>query len=60
MEWINENWLWLLLGGGMVAMHLFGHRGHAGGCCGGMASKSDGAQGDDARDGMPSKQIRVD
>lgn len=29
MEWIQDNWLILLLGGGMVAMHLFGH-GHGG------------------------------
>lgn len=39
MAWINENWLWLLLIGGMLAMHLFGHKGHGagggGGCCGG-------------------------
>lgn len=37
MSWLAENWLWLLLGGGMVAMHLFGHRhgGAGGGCCGG-------------------------
>ncbi len=25
MQWIVDNWLVLLLGGGMVAMHLFGH-----------------------------------
>lgn len=29
MQWIVDNWLILLLGGGMVAMHLFGH-GHGG------------------------------
>lgn len=29
MQWILDNWLLLLLGGGMVAMHLFGH-GHGG------------------------------
>lgn len=28
MQWIIENWIWLLLGGGFVAMHLFGHGGH--------------------------------
>lgn len=38
MGFIAENWLILVLGGGMVATHLFGH-GHggkhgAGGCCG--------------------------
>jgi len=32
MQWVTENWLILLLGGGMVAMHLFGHKhGHKGG-----------------------------
>jgi len=25
MNWIAENWLILLFGGGMLAMHLFGH-----------------------------------
>jgi len=38
MEWIGENWIWLLLGGAMVGMHLFGHGKHGhggggGGCC---------------------------
>lgn len=28
MEWVLDNWIWILLGGGMVAMHLFGHGGH--------------------------------
>lgn len=45
MEWIADNWLVLLLGGGMVAMHMFGHghgkgAGHGGGgCCGGAGTK---------------------
>lgn len=33
MQWVLGNWALLLAGGGMVAMHLFGHgrkdRGHA-------------------------------
>lgn len=29
MQWIAENWIVLLLVGGMIAMHLFGH-GHGG------------------------------
>lgn len=29
MEWFAENWVLLLLVGGMAAMHLFGH-GHGG------------------------------
>ena len=28
MDWIGNNWLWLLFLVGMVAMHVFGHRGH--------------------------------
>jgi|AntRauTorcE11898_2_1112593.scaffolds.fasta_scaffold05714_2 hypothetical protein len=32
MQWVFENWLLLLVGGGMIAMHLFGHgHGHKGG-----------------------------
>lgn len=30
MEWFAENWILILLGGAMVAMHLFGH-GHGSG-----------------------------
>jgi hypothetical protein len=28
MTWVTENWLILLLVGGMIGMHLFGHGGH--------------------------------
>jgi hypothetical protein len=30
MEWINQNWFWLLIGIVFVGMHLFGHGGHGG------------------------------
>ncbi|GMQ89936.1 MAG: hypothetical protein BMS9Abin10_0273 [Gammaproteobacteria bacterium] len=30
MAWLTDNWVWVLLGVGMVAMHLFGHKGHGG------------------------------
>jgi len=30
MQWVIDNWILLALGGGMVAMHLFGHGGHGG------------------------------
>lgn len=30
MQWITENWLLILLAGGMIAMHLFGHGKHGG------------------------------
>ena len=45
MEWLSENWLLVLFGGGMIAMHLGGHRhggsGGGGGCCGGGAKKNE-------------------
>jgi len=34
MQWFIDNWVLVLLGGGMVAMHLFGH-GHGHGRKGG-------------------------
>ncbi len=37
MEWVLDNWFLLLFGGGMIAMHLFGHGGHGG--HGGHASR---------------------
>jgi hypothetical protein len=30
MEWLSENWVFLLVVVGMVLMHLFGHSGHGG------------------------------
>lgn len=30
MEWILQNWVWVLFAVGMIAMHLFGHGGHGG------------------------------
>lgn len=30
MEWLSENWVFLVVVVGMVAMHLFGHGGHGG------------------------------
>ena len=28
MEWLAQNWVWVLLIGAFIAMHLFGHGGH--------------------------------
>ena len=28
MEWLQNNWIWLAVAGGFIAMHLFGHGGH--------------------------------
>lgn len=30
MEWISQNWVWVLFAVGMIAMHMFGHGGHGG------------------------------
>ncbi len=27
MQWLLANWIWVLLVGAMIAMHVFGHRG---------------------------------
>ncbi len=28
MEWFSQNWAWVLLIAGFIAMHMFGHGGH--------------------------------
>lgn len=28
MEWISQNWVWVLFAIAMIGMHLFGHGGH--------------------------------
>mgnify|MGYP003636215802 FL=1 len=28
MEWLSQNWVWVLFGVGFVAMHMFGHGSH--------------------------------
>ncbi|MBQ0745631.1 MAG: DUF2933 domain-containing protein [Marinobacter sp.] len=30
MEWLAENWIWLLVGIAFIGLHLFGHGGHGG------------------------------
>ncbi len=30
MEWLTQNWYWVLIGIAFVALHLFGHGGHGG------------------------------
>jgi len=30
MEWLLQNWIWVLLFAGFIAMHMFGHGGHGG------------------------------
>ncbi|WP_082765358.1 MULTISPECIES: DUF2933 domain-containing protein [unclassified Phenylobacterium] len=30
MEWLSQNWIWVVAGLAFVALHLFGHGGHGG------------------------------
>ncbi|GBE04420.1 hypothetical protein BMS3Abin10_00036 [bacterium BMS3Abin10] len=30
MEWVRENWVWIILFAVFIGMHLFGHGGHGG------------------------------
>lgn len=30
MDWLAENWIWLLVGIAFIGLHLFGHGGHGG------------------------------
>lgn len=47
MQWVIDNWILLLFGGGMIAMHLFGH-GH-----GGHGRKAKAAEPDPAVTDVP-------
>lgn len=43
MAWLTENWFWVVVFVGFIAMHLFGHGGHGGHS--GHGGDKDGAQG---------------
>lgn len=30
MDWLSQNWIWVIFGVAFVAMHLVGHGGHGG------------------------------
>ena len=30
MEWLTQNWIWVLVGAAFIALHMFGHGGHGG------------------------------
>ena len=50
MEWLSENWVWVLIGVAFVATHMFGHGGHGrhggGGRSGGKTSRESVEQRD--------------
>lgn len=46
MDWLSQNWVWVLIAIAFIAMHTFGHGGHGshgsqGGGCGGRKSTRD-------------------
>ena len=47
MSWISNNWIWIVFAVGMIAMHLFGHRGH-----------SHGSKASDAQDPVAPDETR--
>ncbi len=53
MEWVLDNWIWILFGVGMIAMHMFGHGGHGDhgghGGHGGHGKSRDGASQTDRK-----------
>jgi len=51
MQWLSENWVWILLIGGMAAMHLFGH-GHGGHGSHGKGTGRSAGRSDDVDDGL--------
>lgn len=30
MQWLAENWIWVIVFAAMISMHVFGHGGHGG------------------------------
>jgi hypothetical protein len=30
MDWLTDNWFWVLIAGLFIGMHFFGHGGHGG------------------------------
>lgn len=40
MDWLSENWVWVLVAIAFFALHIFGHGGHGG--HGGHSTRSEG------------------
>lgn len=54
VEWLSQNWVWVLIAVGFVAMHLFGHGGHGGhGGQGGSGRRSTDKETGDAGTDKP-------
>ena len=44
MDWLAQNWIWVIFFGLFIGMHLFGHGGHGGGCGGGHDRQPTGGE----------------
>lgn len=56
MDWLSENWIWVIFGVAFIAMHMFGHGGHGGhgGRHGGHGGTRGAKRPDDERVGAAS------
>ena len=56
MDWLSQNWVWVLIGIAFVCLHLFrqGHGGHGGRC------HHDGRHGSDERHPLARRTERRD
>ncbi len=59
MDWLAENWFWVLIGAVFIVMHLFGHGGHGGHSRhGGQEKKDDyGAENQQQKNQTPSSGL---
>ena len=44
MDWLSQNWIWVLFFIAFIGMHLFGHGGHGGGGHGGHEQPPSGGE----------------
>ena len=49
MEWLTENWFWVVIGVAFIVMHLFGHGGHGGHGGGDRQGRSGETENEEAR-----------
>lgn len=54
MQWLGNNWIWVVFAVGMIAMHMFGHSGHGG--HGGHGGRSGHGGHDDGSDPQEAKK----
>ncbi|HLB15936.1 MAG TPA: hypothetical protein VJM14_13460 [Burkholderiales bacterium] len=53
MEWLSQNWVWIVAGVLFIAIHWFGHGGHGGHRGHGPPGREPGGDGDRGRGERP-------